>query len=177
MNWMKLGRRAFTLSGLALAAGTIATKTVANRRERLAEAAFPPAGQFVEVDGKKVHYTREGTGPDLILLHGAGGNLREFTFQHVDLLKDRYTVTCFDRPGLGYTERPDDVAQGAFATEGESPIVQARMLMEAARQIGIKTPIVAGHSFGAIVAMGWAVLGLDGEDELNAAAVVSLGAS
>jgi len=160
---------------LALIAGGIATKSITSWRERAAEDAYPPLGQFVEVDGKKVHYTREGTGPDLILLHGAGGNLREFTFQHVDLLKDRYTVTCFDRPGLGYTERPDDVEQGALATDGESPEVQARMLRAAARQIGIKAPIVAGHSFGAIVAMGWALLGLDAEDEVNASAIVSLG--
>ena len=172
---MKLGRRAFTISGLALAAGTIATRSVASYRERTAEDAFPPIGQFVEVNGKKVHYTREGNGPDLVLLHGAGGNLREFTFQHVDLLKDRYTVTCFDRPGLGYTERPDEVNQGALATEGESPQVQAKMLRDASRQIGINNPIVVGHSFGAIVAMGWALLGLDAEDEVNAAGIVSLG--
>lgn len=172
---MKLGRRAFTLSGLALAAGTIAARSTANWRERTAQEAFPPIGDFVEVDGKKVHYTREGSGPDLIMLHGAGGNLREFTFQHVDMLKDRYTVTCFDRPGLGYTERPDSVTQGALATEGESPEVQATMLRDAARQLGIKSPIIAGHSFGAIVAMGWAVLGLEAEDEVNAAGIVSLG--
>jgi pimeloyl-ACP methyl ester carboxylesterase len=172
---MKLGRRAFTLSGLALAAGVLATQTMANRRERTAEEEFPPIGDFVTVDGKQVHYTREGSGPDLILLHGAGGNLREFTFQHVDMLKDRYTVTCFDRPGLGYTERPDAVAQGALATEGESPELQARILRDASRQIGIKAPIVVGHSFGAIVAMGGALLGLEGEDDVNASAIVSLG--
>lgn len=172
---MKLGRRAFTISGLTLAAGAIATRSAANWRERTATEAFPPIGEFVEVDGKKIHYTREGSGPDLILLHGAGGNLREFTFQHVDMLKDRYTVTCFDRPGLGYTERPDDVEQGALATDGESPELQARMLRDAARQIGIKNPIIAGHSFGAIVAMGWAVLGLEAADEVNASGIVSLG--
>ncbi|SEW10936.1 Pimeloyl-ACP methyl ester carboxylesterase [Cognatiyoonia koreensis] len=171
---MKLGRRAFTVAGLALLVGTIATKALANRRERTAEEAYPPIGDFVEVNGKKVHYTREGNGPDLVLLHGAGGNLREFTFAHVDMLKDRYTVTCFDRPGLGYTERPDAVEQGALATDGESPQIQAEMLREAARQLGIKSPIVAGHSFGGIVAMAWAVQGLDGEDDVNAAAVVSL---
>lgn len=172
---MKLGRRAFTVTGLALVAGSIATKSVANWRERTAEETYPPVGQFVDVDGKKVHYTREGNGPDLIMLHGAGGNLREFTFQHVDMLKDRYTVTCFDRPGLGYTERPGDVAQGALATDGESPAVQARMLRDASRQLGITTPLIAGHSFGAIVAMAWAVLGLDAEDDVNAAGVISLG--
>jgi len=172
---MKLGRRAFTISGLALAAGAVATRSVAGWRERTAQDAFPPIGQFIEVDGKKVHYTREGSGPDLILLHGAGGNLREFNFQHVDMLKDRFTVTCFDRPGLGYTERPDAVEQGPLATDGESPQLQARILRDASRQIGIKSPIIAGHSFGAIVAMGWAVLGLDALDDLNPAGIVSLG--
>lgn len=171
---MKLGRRAFTLSALALAVGSVGTKTLVNRRARTSEEAFPPLGDFVTVDSAKVHYTREGSGPDLILLHGAGGNLREFTFAHVDMLKDRFTVTCFDRPGLGYTDRPVGVDTGALATEGESPMLQATMLRSAARQLGIKKPIVAGHSFGGIVAMAWANLGLDANDDVNAAAVVSL---
>lgn len=163
------------MSALGLAAGSAATQRFGARRVQSAEAAFPPIGQFVAVDGTRVHYTQEGSGPDLILLHGAGGNLREFTFQHVDLLKDRYRVTCFDRPGLGYTDRPASVDQGAWATEGESPQMQAELLREAARQLGIRTPIIAGHSFGGIVAMAWAVLGLDHADAVNPAAIVSLG--
>ena len=125
------------------------------------EKAFPPIGEFVEVEGRKVHYLRAGSGPELVLLHGAGANVRDYTFDLFDLLKDRYTVTAFDRPGLGYTDRVPNIDTGPFSTEGDSPQAQAHMLREAAEKIGIKDPIVAGHSYGGIVALAWAVEGLD----------------
>jgi pimeloyl-ACP methyl ester carboxylesterase len=171
---MTLGRRAFTIAGLAVAAGAALTGCAANARKTSTLARIPPIGDFVEVNGARVHYFQEGTGPDLVLLHGAGGNLREFTLQHVDLLKDRYRVTCFDRPGLGYTDRHPDIDDSVFSSEGESPQQQAQMLRDAASQLGIKNPIVGGHSFGGIVAMAWAVLGLDTQADVNAAGVVSM---
>jgi len=171
---MTLGRRAFTIAGLAIAAGATLTGCASNARSTSTRQSIPPIGKFVEVNGAKVHYVQEGTGPDLVLLHGAGGNLREFTLQHVDVLKDRYRVTCFDRPGLGYTDRHPDVDASVLSTEGESPQQQAQMLRDAASQLGIKNPIVGGHSFGGIVAMAWAVMGLDEDADVNASAIVSM---
>ena len=165
----KILRAAFTAFGGAalLASCTSLTK------DTQIETSFPPVGSFVEVTGGKVHYLREGTGPELILLHGAGGNLRDYTFDLVDLLKDRYTVTAFDRPGHGYTDRVPGIETGAFATDGDSPQAQALMLREAAFKLGITDPIVAGHSYGGIVALAWAVEGLDVDSRQNAKAVVS----
>ncbi|PJI91802.1 pimeloyl-ACP methyl ester carboxylesterase [Yoonia maricola] len=153
--------------------GALATGLTAQYRASQAETAFPPLGQFVEVTGGQVHYVQEGSGPHLILLHGAGGNLREFTFDLMGRLSDRYTVTAFDRPGLGYTDRVPGVAKGLTATEGDSPQAQAAMLREAAAKIGITDPIVAGHSFGGIVSYAWAVAGLDEDSPINAKAIVS----
>jgi pimeloyl-ACP methyl ester carboxylesterase len=127
-------------------------------------------GNFVTVDGLQVHYVQAGQGPDLILLHGAGGNLREFTFALMDQLSDRYTVTAFDRPGLGYS----DPIPLSNATDGASPQDQARILRGAAEQLGITSPIVAGHSYGGIVSYAWAVAGLDEQSPVNADAIVSL---
>jgi pimeloyl-ACP methyl ester carboxylesterase len=152
----------------------LATGLSAQYRTSQAEAAFPPLGEFVAVAGGQVHYVQEGTGPHLILLHGAGGNLREFTFDLMGRLTDRYTVTAFDRPGLGYTDRVPGVDTGLTATEGDSPQDQAAMLREAAEKIGITDPIVAGHSFGGIVSYAWAVAGLDEDSPVNAKAIVSL---
>lgn len=163
-----LGLTALAMGGAALLAGCAS----GSKNARI-EAAFPPVGQFVEVAGGKVHYVREGTGPELILLHGAGGNLRDFTFDLVEILKDRYTVTAFDRPGHGYTDRVPGIDTGPFATEGDSPQAQAHMLREAAFKLGISDPIVAGHSYGGIVALAWAVEGLDVKSQQNAKAVVS----
>lgn len=126
----------------------------ASAREAAAEAAHPPAGDFVEVDGTRVHYKVMGEGPDLVLLHGASGNLNDFTLGFTDRLTDRYRVILFDRPGLGWTERPRGFG-GAWNGAGETPAVQAALLQAAADQIGVTNPIVVGHSFGGIVALGW----------------------
>ena len=77
---MKLGRRMFTFAGLAIAAGAAATAVKSSRNTAKAEADYPPIGEFVEVEGGRIHYVREGSGPEVILLHGAGGNVRDMTF-------------------------------------------------------------------------------------------------
>ena len=72
-----------------------------NQVERRAEAAerrFPPTGQLLEVNGLTVHADIRGQGPDLVLLHGASGSSRDFTFDLVGRLQDRYRVITFDRP-------------------------------------------------------------------------------
>ena len=147
---------------LALLLGAWVTDRQAARREALAEETWPPEGRIIEVEGRRVHAVTRGAGPDLVLIHGASGNARDMTFALVDLLADRYRVTAFDRPGLGYT----DAAPGA---PGESPRNQARLLQAAARELGIERPIVLGHSFGGAVALAWAL-----EDPEGTAAVVDV---
>lgn len=171
---MKSARRTFTLSALTLALGAILTGCTASYRVSRAEQAFPPIGQFVTVQGgARVHYIQEGTGPDVVLIHGAGGNLRDFKFDLFDRLTDHYRVTAFDRPGLGYTDRFPGTPDGPFATAGESPVQQAIMLRNAAAQLGVTDPVVVGHSLGGVVAYAWALMGLDEENTVNASAVVS----
>lgn len=151
----------------------LATAVISQYRAAQATTQYPPLGQFVDVTGGQVHYVQDGSGPHLILLHGAGGNLREWTFDLMHRLTDRYTVTAFDRPGLGYTDRVPGIPTGLTATEGDSPQAQAAMLREAAEKIGITDPIVAGHSFGGIVSYAWAVAGLDKASPANAKGIVS----
>lgn len=115
-------------------------------------AEYPPTGPVLQIDGMQVHAHVEGSGPDLVLIHGAGGNTREWTFSMVDRLKDRYRVVAFDRPGHGYTSRIE-----AREGRGESPSEQADLLVKAARELGLEQPIVLGQSFGAAVALAWAL--------------------
>ncbi|MEL6617467.1 MAG: alpha/beta hydrolase [Pseudomonadota bacterium] len=138
-----------------LLTGTV--QYLAAKRERQAAAAYPPTGQLIEVDGVTVHAEVMGDGPDLILLHGASGNTRDFTFQFADRLKDRYRIILLDRPGLGWTDRAGPDYGGVWSTDHESPRVQARLLKAAADQLGAENPIVLGHSFGGIVALAWAL--------------------
>ncbi len=174
MTWRRLALNALLVLLVIAAIFAAVTAYLARQQIIEAEARFPPIGAFVDVAGRQVHYIQQGSGPHVVLLHGAGGNLREFTVGPImDRLAERYTVTVFDRPGLGYSDRVPDIPTGAFAVEGDPPIAQARVLRAAAAQLGIQAPIVVGHSFGGIVAMAWANLGLDTDVPENARAVVS----
>ncbi len=130
----------------------------ADRAEADAEKRWPPVGQTLDVDGTQVHFVQQGQGPDVVLIHGAGGNLRDFTFSMMGRLAQDYRVTAFDRPGLGYTGRAAPALARPFNARAESPQDQAALLAAAARQIGIERPVVLGHSYGGSVAMAW---GLD----------------
>jgi pimeloyl-ACP methyl ester carboxylesterase len=138
------------LSGMAVAGCGVAVDRKATAREAVAETTWPPTGRFLTVDGFRVHAHAEGQGPDVVLIHGAGGNTRDFTFDLVKRLSPRFRVIAFDRPGLGYS---DDIG-----ARGISPMGQAQVLQAAARQLGVKTPIVLGHSYGGSVAMAWGLL-------------------
>ena len=142
----------------------------AGMRERAAEIAYPPVGQMIDVDGVPVHVWIAGSGPDLVLIHGASGNLRDFTFDLTDRLTDSYRVIAFDRPGLGWTGRLPGYA-GAWNARSETPFEQAALLQRAADQIGVRNPIVLGHSFGGAVTLAW---GLSRPDDT--AALVMVGA-
>ncbi|MFN3970719.1 MAG: alpha/beta fold hydrolase [Gemmobacter sp.] len=121
----------------------------ATAREAASEAAWPPTGRILTVDGKRVHAHVEGSGPDLVLIHGASGNTRDFTFALSKRLAREFRVIAFDRPGLGYSDDLDK--------DGQSPVAQADHLRAAARQLGVRRPIVLGHSYGGAVAMAWAL--------------------
>ena len=130
----------------------------AGANERAAEIAYPPIGEIVKVDGRAVHVWIQGTGPDLVLIHGASGNMRDFTFDFAGKLTDRYRVIVFDRPGLGWSDRTQEAYQSAFTTTAESPAEQAEILQKAADQLGVKNPLVLGQSYGGAVALAWGLL-------------------
>lgn len=163
-----------TYATLAMSLGATLTGCTNAYKTQQTELNYPAIGQFVEVDGAKVHYVRQGSGPEVILIHGAGGNLRDFTYDLMGRLTDRYTVTAFDRPGHGYTDRVPGIETGPLATAGDSPAAQAALLRSAATKLAILDPIVVGHSFGGIVSLAWANAGLDIESPQNARAVVSV---
>lgn len=163
-------KRKLTWAALGAVAMLSSCAGLAELRERSARAEHPPLGRFVDIDGTRVHVWVEGSGPDVVLIHGAGGNLRDYTFDLAGKLTDRYRVIAFDRPGLGYTERLPGYGD-LGDTRGESPKDQAALLQKAAARIGVTRPVVVGHSFGGAVALAW---GLNAPEDT--AALVLLGA-
>ena len=114
-----------------------------------AEQRWPPQGRFVEAQGVRVHTWEQGQGQPVILIHGASGNLRDWTFSLGPEIARKRRAIAFDRPGLGYSGRP--------AERGGDPAVQARILRAASLAMGIERPILVGHSWGAALAMAWAI--------------------
>ncbi len=137
------------LLGVVTSTATGTTNRRILRRERAAEARFPPTGRILSVDGVHIHAHVEGKGPDLVLLHGASGNTRDFTFSMVKRLKDDFRVIAFDRPGLGWSD--------PLGPRGTDPAEQARVLRQAARMLGANRPIVLGQSYGGAVSLAWAL--------------------
>lgn len=136
------------ITGLAILLLVI-TWQKARAREARAVVSYPPEGQFLTVDGHRVHVVIRGSGPDLVLIHGASGSTRDFTFSLAEKLSGSFRVIVFDRPGLGYSDR--------ITKSGASLSQQADVLAKAAAQLGANRPIVLGQSYGGAVALAWAV--------------------
>jgi pimeloyl-ACP methyl ester carboxylesterase len=145
---MTLMRLAASLLVAALGLAGV-THWRAQAREAQALAAHPPSGQFVIVDGRRLHYEMAGAGPDLVLIHGASGSLRDMTFALRDRLTDRYRVTVVDRPGLGHSDPLPEISLRA----------QARHIKAGLAQLGVTDPVVLGQSYGGAVALAWALEG------------------
>jgi pimeloyl-ACP methyl ester carboxylesterase len=91
-----------------------------------------------------------GQGQPVVLLHGLGTGSGDMVASGlVSRLARRYRVFAFDRPGYGHSDRPRDRVWG--------PHEQARALREALGRFGVRRPIVVAHSWGAQVALAWAL--------------------
>jgi pimeloyl-ACP methyl ester carboxylesterase len=133
------------LGGLVLLAiGNVVFSAVAERRN-------PPIGTFTECDGVRLHYLDRGdpTAPCVVLFHGNGSLIQDFTISGlVDLLAGN-RVLCFDRPGFGHSQRSRSRIWTATA--------QAALFVKALNQLGVRNPVVLGHSWGALVAIALAL--------------------
>ena len=145
------------LAGAAAGAAALAVAGRAAAREAAAEAAHPPCGEILTLSGRRIHALTRGAGPDLVLIHGANGNLRDFFPGLGPALATRFRVTAFDRPGLGYSDRVAADLAHPLARRAESPGEQAALLHRAAAALGLRRPLLLGHSYGAAVALAWAL--------------------
>ena len=139
------------LTGLAAAAGVMAVSAVANHRlARRVERRNPPSGRFIDLDGVRLHYVERGEGAPLVLLHGNGTMIEDFTSSGlVDLAARHHRVIVFDRPGYGHSTRPRRRIWSADA--------QAGLIHAALERIGVSRAVVLGHSWGASVALALAL--------------------
>jgi pimeloyl-ACP methyl ester carboxylesterase len=105
--------------------------------------------QSVVVDGTSLNYVSAGSGRPVVLIHGNPGSYQDYTLAVIERLSQSYYVVAFDRPGHGYSERQDSVH-----TTVE---VQARIIRDALDKLGIKKPVLVGHSRGGSLVLAAAV--------------------
>lgn len=98
-----------------------------------------------------IHFTRQGSGEPLILVHGLGGTSLTWTPVLERLVRERDVVNV-DLPGFG---RSAELAHGLRPTAANlgGPIV------ELCRELGIERPHFAGNSLGAWVCLEIAATG------------------
>jgi pimeloyl-ACP methyl ester carboxylesterase len=116
------------------------------------ERADPPVGRFVEVEGGRLHIVERGSAdaPPVVLLHGASGNLGDMQLALGERLAARYRVILIDRPGHGWSDRPD-------GRDDASPARQAALIHQALARIGVMRPVLLGHSWAGAVATAYAL--------------------
>ncbi|OSI79078.1 MULTISPECIES: alpha/beta fold hydrolase [Bradyrhizobium] len=115
---------------------------------RLAERRNPAIGKFLNSDGVLLHYIERGdpSAPCVVLFHGNGSMIQDFVISGIiERLAHDNRVVCFDRPGFGYSQRPRSRIWTATA--------QAALFVKALDQLGVRDPVVLGHSWGALVAI------------------------
>lgn len=71
---------------------------VSVRINRNIERQVPINGRFLEVGGERIHYTDEGRGPALLMIHGLSGCGRNLTHSLAPALRERFRVITLDRP-------------------------------------------------------------------------------
>ena len=110
-----------------------------------AEEDHPPLGDFIEAGGIRHHYVDSGSGPPIVFVHGAFGALQDFTATVTPELSTRYRCIAWDRPGHGYSERPDGRID---------PGVQAELLVDFVRALELdEPPLLVGFSYGGAVVL------------------------
>ncbi len=151
---------------LAFAALILMLAGVSGCASMNAEKNAPLIGERIDLDGVAVHVVtagpRDSVKPPVVLIHGASVNLRDMKIALGDeLSKDRFVIMV-DRPGRGYSDRPDD---GGYQLER-----QAALIKGAVDALGVKRPVVVGQSFGGSVALRYA---LEYQDEMSGLVVLA----
>ncbi len=141
-----MNKRTMLVLGAAAVAGAAVLRR-AGLREDLDWDMVEKPGRLIDIDGYRVHYVEQGSGPAILLVHGFGGQTANFA-QLMPLLADRHRVIAVDLKGFGYSER--DAHAGL--SHGDQVVMLKRLL----GALGVERTVLLGHSMGGAVAQRFA---------------------
>jgi pimeloyl-ACP methyl ester carboxylesterase len=107
--------------------------------------AGPPASEFLNCRGVKIHYVVEGTGEPVLLIHGLYSSAAinwQLTGVMGELAKD-HRVIVFDLPGHGRSDKPENDAAYGLAI-----VDDAIALLD---HLDVKKVHVVGYSLGGMI--------------------------
>ena len=106
------------------------------------------AEKFVQIDGLKIRYLEEGTGPEALLLHGAslGSSADVWERNLASLASYGLKVIAYDQPGFGGSDDPADY----------SVAYRRGFILKLTDALGIRQAHLVGHSQAGAMAVGLA---------------------
>jgi 4,5:9,10-diseco-3-hydroxy-5,9,17-trioxoandrosta-1(10),2-diene-4-oate hydrolase len=120
--------------------------------------------KFIEVDGLKTRYLEEGSGPAVLLLHGAslGSSADVWERNLAPLARHGLRALAFDHPGFGLTDNPRDY----------SVAYRRSFILKFMEALGVKKASLVGHSQAGGMAVG---LAFDHTDRIAKVVVLATG--
>jgi pimeloyl-ACP methyl ester carboxylesterase len=112
------------------------------------EAAYAtPESRFKMVDGVRIHYKDQGSGPAILLIHGSFGDTIDWD-GWVGILSPRYRVIRIDLPGFGLS---GEISDGNYSIDRSLSLIDGLM-----DDLGIDRFAIAGVSYGGPIAFRYA---------------------
>lgn len=133
--------------GLLAIGGGLAAYSKA--KARTIEKKVPRDGELIDVDGETLHVVDRGSGPAIVLIHGLGGQVRNFGREMIEDLERDYRLIIVDRPGSGYSPRA--------ASKSARLEAQAETIARLIRKLDLDRPLIVGHSLGGALALSLAL--------------------
>ena len=127
---------------VAAVAAAIVAKTTSSNKHSIEEVRTVDLGP-----DRSLHAITAGTGPDIVLVHGAFTTHRDWLDGPFAALAELGRVTAIDRAGHGLSRR--------LRFEG-GPRAHAAHMREGLRALGVVRPVFVAHSFGALSALSFA---------------------
>jgi pimeloyl-ACP methyl ester carboxylesterase len=99
----------------------------------------------IEIDQHTIHYQVQGTGPDVLMIHGWASSWRMWERPLARLASAGFHAWALDLPGCGESSGLSD---GGYTIPNLTAVVEAFI-----KRVGIERAILVGHSMGGAIAL------------------------
>ena len=121
---------------------------------------LPAEGRFTEVNGGIIHWTEQGEGETIILIHGLSGNHHNFNYM-ISELSQKFHVVSIDRIGSAWSTR-DDFSYASLDA-------QADAIVDFINKQSFERPLLVGHSLGGAFSLS---IGIRHPDKIRGLALI-----